>query len=52
MNSGEGINAGFYIIEFDDGQTVRFQTPPGELNGLTMGDRGFAIKGKGYCLDK
>ena len=52
INSGDGINAGFFHIVFDDGQTVIFQTPAGELSGLAMGDRRFNYLGKGYYLDK
>lgn len=29
-----------------------FQTPPGELYGLTVGYRGFRIKGKGIYVDE
>ena len=29
MNSGEGVNWGFYNVIFDDGQKIQFQTPPG-----------------------
>lgn len=37
MNSGEGINWGLYKIEYDDGGLIYYQTPPGELTGLTIG---------------
>ncbi len=29
LNSGDGVNEGFYHIEFDDGTKVLFQTAPG-----------------------
>ncbi len=29
MNSGDGINEGFYRVIFDDGHEILFQTPPG-----------------------
>lgn len=51
INSGEGVNQGFYHIEFDDGGTVLFQTPPGEVSGLAIGDRKYNIKGKSYIID-
>jgi hypothetical protein len=51
LNSGDGINEGFYTIEFDDGTKVIFQTCPGELSGLAVGDRKFKFKGKSYIVD-
>jgi hypothetical protein len=44
LNSGNGINLGFYHIVFDNGEEVCFQTPPGEMSGLAMGDRKYHIK--------
>lgn len=35
-----------YTIEFDDGEKVIFQTAPGEVSGLAVGDRKYRIKGK------
>lgn len=46
LNSGEGVNEGLYTIEFDDGEKVFFQTAPGEVSGLAVGDRKYRIKGK------
>ena len=51
MNSGDGINIGWYHIVFDDGQEICFQTPPAEFSGFTMGDRKFQFLEKGYYYD-
>jgi hypothetical protein len=51
LNSGEGVNEGVYTIEFDDGQKVLFETAPGEVSGLAVGDRKYRIKGKMMVLD-
>lgn len=51
LNSGEGVNEGFSTIEFDDGGRVVFQTAPGEVSGLAVGDRKFRFKGKTYIMD-
>ncbi len=29
LNSGDGVNEGYYSIVFDDGHVIRFQTAPG-----------------------
>lgn len=52
LNSGDGINIGWYHIVFDDGQEVCFQTPPAEFSGLTLGDRKFQFKDKAYYYDR
>ena len=39
INSGTGINEGIFTIKFDNGRTFYYTTPPGELNGLTYGER-------------
>ena len=51
MNSGDGVNEGLYHVVFDDGHEIVFQTPPGQISGLAMGDRRFNIKDKGYYAD-
>jgi hypothetical protein len=51
LNSGEGVNEGFCTIEFDDGGKVVFQTAPGEVSGLAVGDRKFRFKGKTFVMD-
>lgn len=39
INSGTGINEGIFTIKFDNGRKFHFTTPPGELSGLTYGER-------------
>ena len=39
INSGTGINEGIFTIKFENGRTFHFTTPPGELSGLTYGER-------------
>ena len=51
MNSGDGVNWGFYHIIFDDGEELLYQSPPGELSGLSFGDRCYNFKSKAYILD-
>lgn len=51
MNSGDGINEGFYHVNFDDGHQIVFQTPPAEISGLAVGDRRFNFKNQGIYLD-
>ena len=52
VNSADGLNQGFYYIEFDDGQLIGFTTPPGEVSNTTMGgNRKFNFLGKGYYFD-
>lgn len=51
LNSGDGVNAGFYTIQFDDGGKIRFQTAPGEVSGFTIGDRKYRFKDKMYVYD-
>lgn len=51
LNSGEGVNEGFCTIQFDDGGKVVFQTAPGEVSGLAVGDRKFRFKGKTFVVD-
>jgi len=29
LNSGDGVNQGYYKVEFDDGNIFKFQTAPG-----------------------
>ena len=50
LNSGEGVNEGFYTVEFDNGDKIIFQTAPGEVSGLAVGDRKYRIKGKMIVL--
>ena len=38
-------------MSFDDGQKVYFQTPPGELSGLTYGDRKLNLIQSGFFID-
>ncbi len=52
LNSGDGINSGFYNVEFEDGHVIRFQTAPGELSGFTIGDRKYRFKDKMYAYDR
>ena len=52
FNSGDGINEGFYSVEFDEGHVVRFQTAPGELSGFTIGDRRYRFKERMYVYDR
>ncbi len=51
LNSGEGVNEGFYTIHFDDGGKVVYQTAPGEVSGLVVGNRKFRFKGKTFIVD-
>ncbi len=51
LNSADGVNAGYYTIEFDDGGKVMFQTAPGELSGFTVGERKYRFKGRMYVYD-
>ena len=39
INSGTGINEGIFTVHFHNGRKFHFTTPPGELVGLTYGDR-------------
>lgn len=39
INSGTGINEGIFTIKFENGRKFHFTTPPGELSGLTYGER-------------
>lgn len=52
LNSGDGVNQGFYSIVFDDGHVIKFQTAPGEVSGFTIGDRKYRFKDKMYVYDK
>lgn len=40
-----------YTIEFDNGEKVMFQTAPGQVSGLAVGDRKYRIKGKMIVID-
>ena len=51
LNSAEGVNQGLYTIEFDNGEKVLFQTAPGEVIGLAVGDLKYRIKGKMTVID-
>lgn len=51
LNSGDGVNLGFYTIEFDDGNIIKLQTAPGELSGLAIGDRKYRYKDRMYVYD-
>lgn len=52
FNTAAGINQGFNIVEFDDGQKIKFTCPPGELSGLVYGDRKVSVNKKSYYIDK
>jgi len=39
INSGTGINEGIFTVKFENGRKFHFMTPPGELCGLTYGER-------------
>ena len=53
MNSADGINEGFYYIQFEDGHLIGFTTPPGEVSNTTMGgNRKFNLLGKGCYFDE
>lgn len=53
LNSASGLNDGFNNIEFtSDGSTVRFNTPPGEMHGIIIGDRKLTLTKKSYFMDK
>lgn len=39
INSGTGINEGIFTVVFENGRKFHFTTPPGELSGLTYGER-------------
>lgn len=51
LNSADGVNEGFYNIEFEDGGKIVFQTCPGEFSGLNYGDRLFHYIGKTFIID-
>lgn len=51
LNSGQGINEGFYTVQFDDGGKIIFQTAPGEVSGFTIGARTFRFKGRTFVID-
>lgn len=51
MNTASGINDGFNHIEFEDGCLVKFNTPPGEMQGIIIGDRKLTLTKKSYYID-
>jgi len=48
INSGTGINEGIFTVKFDNGRKFHFTTPPGELSGLTYGERKLCFVDKTY----
>ncbi len=52
LNSADGVNEGFYHVEYDDGQKISFTGPAGEMSNTTMGgNRQFNFLGKGCYYD-
>jgi hypothetical protein len=39
INGGTGCNEGIFTVTFSNGRKFHFTTPPGELAGLTYGER-------------
>lgn len=52
MNSASGINYGYNHIEFDDGGSLKFNTPFGEMSGIIYGDRQLCLVKKSYYVDE
>jgi hypothetical protein len=51
INSGTGINEGIFTVSFHNGRKFHFTTPPGELCGLTYGERKlYMVDKSNYCL--
>lgn len=46
INSGTGGNEGIFTVEFDNGRKFHYTTAPGELSGLTYGERKLLLVGK------
>ncbi len=46
INSGTGCNEGIFTVEFDNGRKFHYTTAPGELSGLTYGERKLLLVGK------
>lgn len=52
INSADGVNEGFYHVEYEDGQKISFTGPAGEVSNTTMGgNRQFNYLGKGFYYD-
>lgn len=50
INSGTGCNEGIFTVEFDNGRKFHYTTAPGELSGLTYGERKLLLVGKSNIL--
>ena len=46
INSGTGGNEGIFTVEFDNGRKFHYTTAPGELSGLTYGERKLLLVSK------
>lgn len=53
MNYASGINEGYSYVEFvRDNVKLKFNTPPGEMHGIIMGERKLALAKKSYYIDE